>query len=186
MMDLASPREVEVRPVSSYDTSTFHRWLDRLLSPLEVGVSIASIVAAVAFLTADIALRVTVNISLAWANEATRYAIVWMVFFGAGRAARDGAHITIDALQEVLPANAARVVARAGCFLSAAGCAVLGWYSAVLVHYMTQFRQLSPSLEIPLWIVYLALPIGFAIMTLRFLQAAIRLPVPGMHSGQAG
>ena len=123
------------------------------------------------------------NVALPSAAEATRYAIVWLVFIGGGRAALVGAHITIDALPEFLPLQAGRMVTRAGFAVSAAACAILAWYGIGLVRTMMAFRQLSPSLEIPIWWIYLALPIGFTLMTVRFAQAAVSPPV--QHAGSA-
>lgn len=147
------------------------RSAERLLTGVETTLLVVSLALSVGFLVVDILLRVTINVALPWAAEATRYAIVWLVFIGGSRAALLGAHITIDALPELLPARAARVVTRLSFALSAASCAVLAWFSLLLVLQMTRFSQLSPSLEVPMWWVYLALPVGFAMMTIRFLQA---------------
>ena len=159
------------------------RLANRLLTVLEAALLVVALSASVLFLVADIALRVTVNVALPWAAEATRYAIVWLVFIGGSRAALVGAHITIDALPEFLPQHAARAVTRTGFAVSSVACAVLAWYGVGLVQTMMAFRQLSPSLEIPMWWVYLALPLGFALMTVRFAQAAVSPPT--QHTGSA-
>ena len=75
------------------------------------------------------------------------------------------------------------MVTRTGFAVSSAACAVLAWYGIGLVQKMMAFRQLSPSLEIPMWWIYLALPIGFTLMTVRFAQAAVMPPV--QHAGSA-
>jgi len=162
---------------------TLLRLADRFLTAFEGVLLVIALSASVLFLVADIVLRVTVNIALPWAAEATRYAIVWLVFIGGSRAALLGAHITIDALPEFLPPRAARTVTRTGFAVSSFACAVLAWYAVGLVQTMMAFRQMSPSLEIPMWWVYLALPIGFALMTVRFAQAAVNPPV--QHTGSA-
>lgn len=155
----------------------------RTLTGIEIVLLVGALSASVIFLVADIFLRVVANIALPWAAEATRYAIVWLVFIGGSRAALVGAHITIDALPEFLPSRAALAVTRIGLVVSSLSCAVLAWFSIGLVMKMMMFRQLSPSLEIPMWWIYLALPIGFALMTVRFAQAAYR--PPAHHAGSA-
>ena len=42
---------------------------------------------------------------------------------------------------------------------------------------MAQFNQHSPSLRWPMWAIYLAVPIGFGLMSLRFLQHLLFLSV---------
>ncbi|ESR23725.1 TRAP transporter small permease [Lutibaculum baratangense] len=160
------------------------RLLDRVVTAAEATLMVASLALSVGFLVADIVLRVAANVALPWAAEATRYAIVWLVFIGGSRAARTGAHITIDAVPEFLPERPARLVLTAGLVVSSLSCAVLAWYGVALVRQMMNFRQLSPSLEIPMWWVYLALPIGFALMAIRFAQAAFAPRATG-HAGSA-
>ena len=145
---------------------------DRVLNVVEGVLLVSLLIVSVAVLVADIALRTFLNDALPWAAEATRYAIVWMVFIGGSTAARKGAHISIDALSEALPPAPGAWIARAALLVSAASTAALAWFSWALVDQMMAFNQRSPSLEMPMWIVYLALPIGFALMTFRFLQAA--------------
>lgn len=150
-----------------------YRLLDRSLSLLEQGLLVAALVASTASLIADITLRNTVGMALPWAAELTRYAIVWMVFVGAAVAAREGSHITIDIVGEALPLRLGKAVGIAAMLISAAACALFAVIAGKLVMQMLMFRQLSPSLEIPMWTVYLAIPVGFLLMAVRFLQAAV-------------
>lgn len=184
MSDVSADKE-DIRPgtASAGGARALLRLADRGLTALETVLLVAALAASVMFLVADIVLRVVANIALPWAAEATRYAIVWLVFVGGSRAALLGAHITIDALPEFLPTRAALAVTRAGLAVSSLSCALLAWYGVGLVGKMMVFRQLSPSLEIPMWWVYLALPIGFVLMTIRFAQAAIA--PPAHHAGSA-
>ncbi|MFV0243725.1 MAG: TRAP transporter small permease [Qingshengfaniella sp.] len=154
------------------NTGPVLKGLDRALGAVEASILITGLVLSIVVLIADIVLRIFANMALPWAAEATRYAIVWMVFIGGGPAARKGAHISIDALSEALPAPLGERLARLVLSLSAIGCGVLAWTSWTLVRQMMLFNQRSPSLEWPMWMVYLALPIGFGLMTLRFAQVA--------------
>lgn len=155
---------------------------DRVLNVVEGVLLVSLLILSVAVLVVDIALRTFLNDALPWAAEATRYCIVWMVFIGGSTAARKGAHISIDALSETLPSTLGAWIARAALFLSAVSTAALAWFSWTLVVQMIAFNQRSPSLEIPMWVVYLALPIGFALMTFRFLQAAAQPRMADLHS----
>jgi C4-dicarboxylate transporter DctQ subunit len=50
--------------------------------------------------------------------------------------------------------------------------AVIGSFGARFVYLMAQTGQVSPDLELPAWIVYLAIPCGSYLMCFRFLQVA--------------
>lgn len=149
-----------------------YRILDRSVSIVEKFILVLALLVSTGVLIADIVLRSSVGIALSWSAELTRYAIVWMVFIGGSVAAREGSHISIDMLGEVLPPRPAKALGAAAMVVSGAGCVVLMIVSIQLVMTMVSFRQTSPALEIPMWWVYLALPIGFGLMSIRFVQAA--------------
>ncbi len=130
---------------------------------------------AVAIILVDILLRATVAYALPWAGEATRYAIIWLVFIASGIGARHGAHISIDFLAEMASPKMALNIARAGAVISAGTCILLTIFGVQLTTQMRAFGQTSPSLEWPMWIIYLSVPVGAALMTLRFAQSAFEL-----------
>lgn len=144
--------------------------LNRLVSFLEEAVVGLLLTAASLILFADVAARFLFNTSFSWAAESVRYAIVWTVFIGASIAFRQGVHISIDALRLYLPARAATGVSLLALTLSFVFCALLLWYGLGLVQTMRGFSQVSPAMQVPMWWVYLALPVGAALMLLRLLQ----------------
>lgn len=155
--------------------SRLYRMLDRGLSLIETVILVLALVVSVAALIVDVTLRNTTGVALSWAAELTRYAIVWMVFVGGGVAAREGNHISIDVIGEILPNHLRKGLTIGSLVFSALASAVFAVISVKLVMQMFMFHQLSASLEIPMWWVYLAMPVGFGLMTLRFLQAAVEI-----------
>ena len=150
---------------------------DRGLEFLERAAIVLLFLVSVSVLILDIVLRSTVGVSFAWAPELTRYAIVWLVFIGASVGARSGAHISIDLFSEVLSERHARWLLQGAAAISVLGCFMLAYHGARLVQHMAQFNQHSPSLRWPMWAIYLAVPIGFGLMSLRFLQHLLFLSV---------
>lgn len=150
---------------------------DRALGFLEKAAIVVLFFVSVLVLILDIVLRSTVGTSLAWAPELTRYAIVWLVFIGASIGARTGAHISIDLFSEVLSERHAHRLLQGAALISVVGCILLTYHGVHLVQQMAQFNQTSPSLRWPMWAVYMAVPIGFGLMSLRFLQHLLFLSV---------
>ncbi len=154
------------------------KWLYRVdvcLTAVERTTVAIILLVAVTILVADVALRASVGVALAWAAELTRYGIVWLVLIGGAIGARSGAHISIDVLGALLPPKAAHRLAQIAALIAAGTTAMLTWYGWSLVSQMKRFGQTSASLEWPMWIIYLAIPIGCALMTLRFVQSALFL-----------
>lgn len=149
--------------------------IDATLTFMERTTVALLLLVAVGILVADVALRAFFGVALAWAAELTRYAIVWLVFIGGAIGARSGAHISIDLLGTILPARAAHRLVQVAAMIAAGTTAMIAWYGWTLVGQMRQFGQTSASLEWPMWVVYLAIPIGCGLMTLRFIQNAVFL-----------
>ncbi|KAB2884937.1 MAG: TRAP transporter small permease [Albidovulum sp.] len=110
-------------------------------------------------------------IKLTWAQEATIYMFVWMAKFGAAYGVRTGIHVGVDILAERLEGAARRwitILAMSGGVLFTA---IIAWIGTDFVWHVRAGGQITPDLELPSWIVYLAVPLGSALMCFRFVQA---------------
>jgi TRAP-type C4-dicarboxylate transport system permease small subunit len=103
--------------------------------------------------------RYVFNYSISWTEETARFAQIWVVLVGAGITMRRGLHVAVDALPAMLPLRPARalniVVAAGGLWFL--GVVVYG--SMALIELGWMFER-SPVLLVPMWIIYLCLPIG--------------------------
>ena len=110
------------------------------------------------------------KVNLAWAQELCIYMFVWMAKFGAAYGVRTGIHVGVDVLINNLPPRM-----RYASILFALGCGalftgVVGTFGLNFVWDMAHTDQTSPDMEMPMWIVYLAIPCGSYLMCFRFLQ----------------
>jgi TRAP-type C4-dicarboxylate transport system permease small subunit len=137
---------------------------DRLLLAVNRWLVIALLAAMATMVFANVLLRFLTDHSILWVEEASRYAMVWLTFIGAGPVLRYGGHIGIDTLQQALP--------RAAAALRAAVFALLALFSGVMVvvgirYAMLTWAQTTPVMEIPVGAVYLAMPVGFALLLIH-------------------
>ena len=131
---------------------------------------IIAVLAAMALIVfANVALRFLTDRSILWAEEVSRYAMIWLTFLGAGLVLRHGGHIGIDALQTRFPRRAAAI--RAVVFVLLLGFfAFMAWIGAR--YALLAWDQTTPVLQIPVGFIYLALPIGFALLIAHLLLMA--------------
>ncbi len=111
------------------------------------------------------------GIRLTWAQEACIYLFVWMAKFGAAYGVRTGIHVGVDVLSERLTGanrRAITIIAMSGGVLFTA---ILVWIGTDFVWHVYKGGQTSPDLELKMWIIYLAVPLGSALMCFRFIQA---------------
>jgi C4-dicarboxylate transporter DctQ subunit len=112
------------------------------------------------------------KINLAWAQELCIYMFVWMAKFGAAYGVRTGIHVGVDVLVNKLPPRWRTTSIEFGLLAGAFFTGVVGTMGAKFVWVMAHTDQTSPDMEAPMWIVYLAIPLGSYLMSFRFLQVA--------------
>ena len=111
------------------------------------------------------------SIKLTWAQEACIYLFVWMAKFGAAYGVRIGIHVGVDVLVQRLEGTAKKVVTVIAMSGGILFTGILVWIGTDFVYHVYKGGQTSPDLEIKMWIVYLAVPLGSALMCFRFIQA---------------
>ncbi|MFD1795165.1 TRAP transporter small permease [Paracoccus aurantiacus] len=111
------------------------------------------------------------GLNLVWAQELCIYLFVWMAKFGAAYGVRIGIHVGVDILSERLEGRAKTIVTTIAMSGGIIFTAIVAWFGSDFVWHVYQNGQVSPDLEIKMWIVYLAVPLGSALMCFRFIQA---------------
>ena len=112
---------------------------------------------------------------LAWIEEATLFALAWMVFLGLGIALERRRHIAMTAVLDRMGPGTARAVQFA---INATGLAVSAFLTKIgfdLAAFIYNSGQISPTLGISMLGLYAPLPIGFALLTVRYLLELLRV-----------
>lgn len=118
--------------------------------------------------------RSVLNVSFVGGPALGRLLVIWLTFLGAYLAVRSGTHITVDIGRRLLPARIVSKLAIGVGFFSAATTAWVAWLSAAFTWTRFAAGQIDPMLEIPSGLFYLPVPIGTALMTLAFVQVAMK------------
>jgi len=112
------------------------------------------------------------SINLSWAQEACIYMFVWMAKFGAAYGVRTGIHVGVDVMVNRLEEKHRKLFVLIALFAGMLFTGIIGTLGANFVYHIAQTDQTSPDLELPQWIVYLAIPLGSYLMCFRFAQVA--------------
>lgn len=104
------------------------------------------------FVFSNVILRYFFNSGLTWAEEASRYLFIWLIFLGAIVAFRENAHLGVDTLIQKLSAKGKKIVFVINnvLILITMGLVVSGTWELTMV----TMGQRSPSMDIPLCFVY--------------------------------
>jgi TRAP-type C4-dicarboxylate transport system permease small subunit len=113
--------------------------------------------------------------TFAWIEEGTRYMVVWVVFLGAGVALEVGRHILIDLGWKYLRPAALRFLFAAIDVVGVLFCALMAVLSFELATFVAGTGQISPTLGMPAYVLYVAPIVGFASLAVGFLLRLFRL-----------
>jgi C4-dicarboxylate transporter DctQ subunit len=113
-----------------------------------------------------------IGLNFSWAQELCIYLFIWMAKFGAAYGVRIGIHVGVDVLINRLSKPWYKRYVIFGLLCGALFTGTIGLLGANFVLQMYDTGQTSADLELPMWIVYLAIPLGSSLMCFRFLQVA--------------
>jgi len=112
------------------------------------------------------------RLNTSWAQELTIYLFVWMAKFGAAYGVRTGIHVGVDVLINRLHTPLKKNFILFGLLAGASFTGVIAALGADFVYELSGTSSTSEVLELPIWIVYLAIPLGSSLMCFRFLQVS--------------
>jgi TRAP-type C4-dicarboxylate transport system permease small subunit len=150
------------------------RWRQRL-HRVEDALLAALLLALVVLSAAQILARWLFETGWVYAEPLSRTMVVWLAMLGALAATRSAKHLSIDALPRLLPPAARRGAWAVTEAFAALICALLAWYGASLVAMERQDSVLLFG-SVPTWWSMLVLPVGFALMGVRFIVSALSGP----------
>ena len=153
------------------------RWLDRLsrvTARVEDSLLVLIVTTLIVIAALQIFLRNFLNIGLVWGDPLLRPLVLWVGMLGAMVASRTENHIAIDLLSRFL-SRRWKVLARILTDLfTVIVCALMSYYSLVFVRY--EYQDGTPLVgNVPAWAAEAILPVGFALIGLRYLFAILRV-----------
>ena len=101
-----------------------------------------------------------------WPVAISEYTMLYATVLAAPWVLRRAEHIQVTTLVVVLPANMRMMLGRVVCLLGMTVCLLVAWY-ALQVTLTAQGLEIR-SFEMPKWIVYASLPLGFFLLAIEF------------------
>ena len=141
-------------------------WLDKYFEEVIVLTLLAVMVVIMGI---QVFMRYAVNYSLSWPEELTRYMFIWFVFIGMSYSVKYDIHIRINILETFVPRieKSLRVIQDVIFF---AFCIYMLPFAFKAVKMLIRTNQHSPAMQIPMYVVYVALLIGLLLTVFRLLQ----------------
>jgi len=114
--------------------------------------------------------RYTGLLSIPWAEEAARYLMIWSVFLGIAAAAKKNSHFAVEVLFLLTPKGFHKFIRTFIMIMVVFFNVTVSVLAIQFVMRLQKIKQVSPSLGIPMWVMYSAIPIGCFLMAVRTIQ----------------
>jgi C4-dicarboxylate transporter DctQ subunit len=115
-------------------------------------------------------------------DELARYINVYCIFLGACLGVVKGSHVGVDVFVRIIPARFQKALGSMAYAVSAAFCATIAYTGFSYFQRLYASGQITVSLHIPICFVFLAIPLGCALMCihyiLRLALGDIDTPIP--------
>jgi len=149
--------------------------LDKIIGFINQSIAAIGISAGVALAFTNVVARYVFDSSLTWAAELTVYLFLWSTFFGAAYTFKLDGHISIDVLLEKLRPGTTKILMLISYTITFLFISAVAYYGYKYVVFVYEFEEMSIDLGIPMWYVYLVLPIAFSFAAYRVLEHIVRI-----------
>ena len=152
-------------------TAVALHWWDRIEETL---VGLLGLIALVIGLLQVIGRYFDPAQAISYAEEVIVYLIIWAIMIVSSQLVRRDGHVRPDLVLRLLPPRYLRIV-EINCLVAVVFCGALVWYGWQIVDTSLLIDETSSTdLQFPMWIYYLALPVGSALMLVRYLMRLVR------------
>lgn len=118
----------------------------------------------------EVVARYVFGSSFIWVEELTRYLFIWLTFISAAYVTATQAHIKVDAAISLFPKKAQPTIKRIGLLIWLVFSIMITYVGFDYSLTMLDVGGNSPALGLAKGIIYLGIPIGYLLMTIRLVM----------------
>ncbi|MGR3765952.1 TRAP transporter small permease [Rossellomorea sp. NS-SX7] len=142
---------------------------------LEETILVLTLALMVALIFGQVVGRYVFSSAPSWTEEMARYIHIFQVWIGASYAVKKRQHIRIESFIELFKGTARKLLETVSLIIWFLLALFLAVFGTQLVLASLQNGQVTPAMQLPMWIPFLAIPIGGAGMALRLLQQLVTI-----------
>ncbi|QKJ23797.1 TRAP transporter small permease [Poseidonibacter lekithochrous] len=150
--------------------------ISKIIGFINQSIAVIGITGGVAIAFTNVVARYVFDASLVWATELTIFLFLWSAFFAAAYCFKKDAHIAVTIVLDVVPSHIAKpmlLISHTVTFIFLMAVAYFGYEYLLLVD---EIDERSIDLwDMPMWIVYLVIPISFAFASYRVGEKIVQI-----------
>ena len=137
---------------------------------IEEYLLVYSLVFNVILVFSQVIMRSIFNLSLSWSEELSRYIFIWQIWLGTSIAIKEDKHINVELIYQIVKSKKAKKI------ISIVGMLIWLGFSVFLVQSGTELaismfkrNAISSGMRIPLYLIYVSLPISSLAVIFRLI-----------------
>ena len=119
---------------------------------------------------AQVVTRYVFHSPLAWSEELARYMFIWLVWIGAAYATKMRKNIIIDVVASKFKGATKLISEIINFVLFVALMLFMLWTTSTVMMQVYESNSIGTGTHLPMWIVWLSLPLSMALNLLRYTQ----------------
>jgi C4-dicarboxylate transporter DctQ subunit len=145
-------------------------YIDKVIDFINRYIAAIGISGGVAIAFTNVVARYAFDASLTWASELTTYLFLWSVFFGAAYCFKKDAHIAINILVEKVSPSTGKFLMLISYIITLVFLCAISYYGYEYLLLVYELEETSIDLELPMWIIYLVIPVSFAFGAIHVIE----------------
>ena len=146
------------------------KFLRFLNDHLEEYLLVFLMVVEVVVVFAQVVTRYVFHSPLAWSEELARYMFIWLVWIGAAYATKMRKNIIIDVVCSKFKGNVKLISEIINFVLFVVLMLFMLWTTSTVMMQVYESNSIGTGTHLPMWIVWLSLPLSMALNLLRYTQ----------------
>ena len=148
--------------------------IDSLISRFESFALAAGVLLMATNTVANVVGRFIFQHSIFFTEELNRILIILITFAGVGYAARHGRHIRMSAIYDTLPVKSRKLLMIVIAAVTSLAMVALCYFSVRYIGKVATSGRVLPALQIPVWWIFVWVPVGFFVTGAQYLLTAIK------------
>ncbi len=135
---------------------------DRYIWKAVDGAIFCAVFGMVVLIATQVATRVFGH-SAPWTEELSRFLFIWTTFLGMATGFRYGNHPSMELLLGCFPNAVVRILRYLTPACAVVFFGIVCWFGLILIHQQIRYGEISPSLQVGMWVTTLPLILGSAL-----------------------
>jgi C4-dicarboxylate transporter DctQ subunit len=147
--------------------------VDYTIARIEEFIIASSVIVMSIVLIGNVFQRSIMNDSWTFADEVGRFLVIIVTFIGSSYAARQGRHIRMSAIYDMMPKKVRKALMILITGLTSVVLLIIAYYALRYTAFIFDNGRVSNALQLPMYYIYIFVPVGLVLTSIQYMLTMI-------------